>query len=387
MKITYRKPEDLLAYPQNTKIHTDYQIAKIKKSIEEFGFNNPILVDDADTIIAGHGRVMAAMKLDIDVPTISIRHLTPDQIKAYRIADNKLAEMAEWDNAFLQVEFGDLLGAGFDATLTGFSDAEIADLLAVDFQSEPEDDDCPNIEDVETRVQPGDLFRLGDHLLWCGDTTDYQAVKRIYPDEMDMCFTDPPYGVDYQSEKLGGIKNDKIKDMAAFIGKIYNTINSCICDGGSIYLFHPIACPSFHQIFQEVFVYSSTIIWSKNAFSKGRSDYHWQHEPCIYGWKRGASHKWFGDRSQTTIWDVATDNRNSYVHPTQKPVELAMKAIRNSCPPKGAVFEPFCGSGSTLIACENMNVKCRAIELDPKYCDVILARWEEKTGGIAERVN
>ena len=385
----------LVPYDRNPRTHAPEQISQVAASIVEFGFLNPILVDTAAGIIAGHGRLQAAKQLGLtQVPVVVLDHLSEAQKRAYVIADNKLALNAGWDDDLLRDELAALEGDGFDVSLTGFSDDELADLLEDDSAEGNTDDDAVPEVPVEPKTKSGDLYVLGNHRLLCGDSTILENVERVLDGALaDMVFTDPPYNVDYGNtakDKMRGndrkIMNDNLGE--GFEAFLYDAcVNMIAVCKGAIYV-----CMSSSELhtLQKAFVaaggkWSTFVIWAKNTFTLGRSDYQRQYEPILYGWKQGTDHFWCGARDQGDVWFVNKAAKND-LHPTMKPVELVERAIRNSSKSRDIVLDCFGGSGSTLIACEKTGRQARLIELDPKYCDVIVKRWEEFTGKKAELV-
>ncbi|NBW13164.1 MAG: site-specific DNA-methyltransferase [Caulobacteraceae bacterium] len=389
----------LIPYARNSRTHSDEQVSQIAGSIREFGFTNPVLIDADGTIIAGHGRVMAAKKLGLEtVPCIRLGHLTPSQVRAYVIADNKLALNAGWDDQMLRSELESLQEDGFNMDLTGFSDEELAELLEPEVvEGETDPDQTPEVP-VEPITKLGDVWILGNHRLMCGDSTSIESAKRLMGDDLaDLLITDPPYNVDMTAknemlQKAGkarkdqstfGIQNDKMSDgdFRQFLRDVYSTANSVMRDGAVFYIWHADsegynfrgACIDVEWKIRQC------LVWVKSVFAIGRSDYHWKHEPCLYGWKDGASHYWGSDRSQTTVLDFKKPAK-SELHPTMKPVELFEYQIGNSSEANDVVLDLFGGSGTTAIACERLSRKARLMELDPKYCDVIVKRWEDFTG-------
>lgn len=399
MKIQEIEIEKLIPYARNSRTHSDDQVAQIAASIKEFGWTNPILVDGEAGIIAGHGRLAAARKLGLKkIPVIELSHLSPTQKKALIIADNKLALNAGWDNQMLALEFEELELEGFDLALTGFGEDEI-DALKPEQVTEglTDEDAVPDVPD-EPKTKPGDIYQLGNHRLMCGDSTSIDAVDKLMPNEYaDLVFTDPPYNVAYSGRgdnNLGKIKNDDMSDeqfedfCRGFFGCYFAKMKPLAC----IYVCHPDSQSApklaFEKTFAEQFKKSSTLIWVKQSAGMGWQDYRAQHEPILYGWKEGAGkHFYCGDRAKTTIWKIGRDAQSKYVHPTQKPVALPEEAINNSSKGKDIVLDLFGGSGSTMIACEKTGRHARLMELDPKYCDVIVKRWEEFTGKKAELIN
>ncbi|MGE0650274.1 MAG: site-specific DNA-methyltransferase [Alphaproteobacteria bacterium] len=377
----------LVPYARNARKHSDEQIAQIAGSISEFGFVNPILVGADNVIIAGHGRVLAARKLGLaEVPVIVLGHLSETQRRALVIADNRIAENAGWDEELLRLELSALREADFDLDITGFDLDEIDRMLA-----EPDSDDADGAEDVapevaETAVtRPGDLWVLGNHRLLCSDATVLSDVERALGGALaDMCFTDPPYNVDYGNsakDKMRGkdrrILNDNLGE--GFERFLYDAcVNILTVTKGAVYI-----CMSSSELhtLQTAFTnagghWSTFVIWAKNTFTLGRADYQRQYEPILYGWKEGSDHYWCGARDQGDVWFIDKPARND-LHPTMKPVALIERAVRNSSKSRDIVLDPFGGSGSTLIACEKAGRQARLIELDPRYCDVIVRRWQE----------
>jgi DNA modification methylase len=386
--------DKLVPYDKNPRTHSAEQVSQIAASIAEFGFLNPILVDTTAGIIAGHGRLQAAKQLGLaQVPVVVLDHLTEVQKRAYVITDNKLALNAGWDDKLLREEMEALAAEDFNLPIIGFSDEELASLLAEPNVAEgnTDEDSVPEISDVPIS-RPGDLWRLGHHLLLCGDSTVLENVERVLDGALaDMVFTDPPYNVDYGNtakDKMRGknrtIMNDNLgNDFENFL---YDTcVNMLTVCKGALYV-----CMSSSELhtLQKTFVeaggkWSTFVIWAKNTFTLGRADYQRQYEPILYGWKQGTDHFWCGARDQGDVWFVNKPVRNE-LHPTMKPVELVERAINNSSKSRDIVLDCFGGSGTTLIACEKLNRQCRMIELDPKYADVIVKRWEEFTGKKAE---
>lgn len=366
---------DLVPYARNSRTHSPQQVDKIAASIREFGFLNPIIVDADNGIVAGHGRVMAAQKLGLaSLPVIEAAHLTEAQKRAYVIADNRLALDAGWDNELLKIELQDLDAEGFDLSLTGFNLDEIGNLLAEPTEGLTDEDAVPEVPAVPVTVE-GDVWVLGRHRLMCGDSTSIDAVERLMDGrKADMVFTDPPYGVDYQ-----GINNDDRAGLDALLRGAFSSYLATAKSGAAIYVFHSDKCADiFHTAFREYFHFSSMIIWAKNSLTLSRTDYQSQHEPCLYGWMKGGSHSFYGDRKQVSVWRF--DKERVEGHTTPKPVALIERAIENSSKGGDMVTDLFGGSGSTLIACEKTARDCRMMELDPKYCDVIIKRWQDFTG-------
>jgi DNA modification methylase len=386
----------LLPYARNARTHSDDQVAQIAASIAEFGFTNPILAGSDGVIVAGHGRLAAALKLGLElVPVVVLDHLSPTQRRALVIADNRIAENAGWDDAMLRIEIAALQDDDFDLSLTGFDADALAELMAGDEpESEGQSDDDAVPEVTETPIsRPGDVWLLGGHRLLCGDSTVAESYDRVLDGEpVDMVFTDPPYNVNYANsakDKMRGkdraILNDNLGDgfYDFLLAALTPTIAHC---RGAIYV---AMSSSELDVLQTAFraaggKWSTFIIWAKNTFTLGRADYQRQYEPILYGWPEGAQRHWCGDRDQGDVWNIRKPQKND-LHPTMKPVELVERAIRNSSRPGNAVLDPFGGSGTTLIAAEKSGRLARLIELDPKYVDVIVRRWQDWTGKQATR--
>lgn len=386
------KTVDLIPYAKNSRTHSEEQIAQIAASIKEFGFTNPIIIDENNGIIAGHGRILAAHKLKLkEVPCIQVTGWSEAQKKAYVIADNKLALNAGWDEKMLALEFEELEGLGFDLSLTGFSNDEILALKPLEEVVGLTDEDAvPEAPEQPVTIE-GDIWILGNHRLMCGDSTDAGSVALLMDGQKaDMVFTDPPYNVAYSGRgqnNLGTIKNDDMSDadFEQFCRDVFSCYHESMKPLACIYVCHPDSQSApklaFEKTFAEQFKKSSTIIWMKQSVGMGWQDYRAQHEPILYGWKEGKGKHFFcGDRTKTTVWKIGRDAQSGYVHPTQKPVSLPEEAINNSSKGEDIVLDLFGGSGSTLIACEKVNRQARLMELDPKYCDVIIKRWQDFTG-------
>ncbi|UZG48467.1 site-specific DNA-methyltransferase [Caldimonas thermodepolymerans] len=389
--------DKLLPYVRNARQHSDEQIAQIAASIAEFGFVNPILTGADGVLVAGHGRLAAARKLGLaTVPVVVLDHLTPTQRRALVLADNRLAELATWDDALLRIELEALQDDGFDLDLTGFDADALAELLADEepqIEGRTEDDAIPEMPE-EPVSRPGDVWRLGPHRLVCGDATTAEAYARLFPDgeRADMVFTDPPYNVNYANsakDKLRGkhrpILNDALGE--GFYDFLYDALALIMAHTrGAIYVaMSSSELDTLQAAFRAAGGHWSTfIIWAKNTFTLGRSDYQRQYEPILYGWPEGATRHWCGDRDQGDVWQIKKPAKND-LHPTMKPVDLVERAIRNSSRPGDVVLDPFGGSGTTLIAAEKAGRVARLIELDPKYADVIVRRWQDWTGQQATR--
>lgn len=378
----------LIPYARNARTHDDDQVAQIAASIIEFGWTNPILVDAEGGIVAGHGRLLAARKLGLDsVPVVVLDHLTPAQRRAYVIADNKLALNAGWNEEMLAAELAALRDENFDLGLLGFDDADLDRLLADDSGEADALNEAPAPPD-EPISRPGDLWICGEHRVLCGDATVAADVERLMAGQRAaMCFTDSPYNVDYaggpDAERRGAdrrIMNDALgAGFESFLFKACANILACT-DGG---IYMCMSSSELHTL-QKAFTaagghWSTFIIWAKDRFTLGRSDYQRQYEAILYGWPEGKSHHWCGDRDQSDLWIIDRPTRND-LHPTMKPIALVERAIRNSSRRGSIVIDPFAGSGTTLIACCKAERRARLVEVDPGYCDVIAQRWQDHTG-------
>jgi DNA modification methylase len=382
--------EKLIPYARNARTHSAEQVAQVAASIAEFGWTNPILAGADGIVIAGHARLLAARKLGMtEVPVIVLDHLTESQRRALVLADNRLALNAGWDEEMLRVEMAALDEDGFNLELVGFTDEEIEGLLR-----DPEEANAGNTEDdavpetPETAVTvPGDVWILGEHRLLCGDATQMADVEKVLGGGLaDMVFCDPPYNVNYgatMKDKLRGkkrkIANDDLgQDFEQFLRDA--CVNILAVTKGAVYIcMSSSELHTLEKAFREAGGHWSTfVIWAKNTFTMGRSDYQRQYEPILYGWKEGTDHFWCGARDQGDVWFVKKPVAND-LHPTMKPVELVERAVGNSSKGRDTVLDPFGGSGSTLIACEKVGRQSRLIELEPKYCDVIIRRWQEFT--------
>lgn len=384
----------LIPYAKNARTHDDTQVSQIAGSIAEFGFVNPILVGDDNIIIAGHGRLMAAQQLGLDtVPVIVLHHLTEAQRRALVIADNKIAENAGWNDELLKLELEELGDLGFDLDVIGFSDEELDELLGNDEQpGETDEDDIPEVED-EPVSRHSDVWILGDHRLLCGDSTSKQDLEKLMSGELaDMAFTDPPYNVDYGNnakDKMRGkdrrIMNDNLgDDFYQFLKDALTNLLS-VTKGACYIAMSSSELDTLQKAFRDAGgKWSTFIVWAKNTFTLGRSDYQRQYEPILYGWREGNDHFWCGARDQGDVWFFNKPVKND-LHPTMKPVELVERALRNSSKSRDIVLDLFGGSGSTLIACEKTGRAARLIELDPKYVDVIVRRWQDYSGEQAIR--
>jgi DNA modification methylase len=386
-----RIPIDRLkANPNNPRVN-EPAVDAVARSIQAYGFNNPIITDGELNMAAGHTRLKAARKLGLtEVPVIRVPGLVGSKFTGYAIADNKTAEIADWDPALLNKIVAELnADADFDLTSLGFDDMELTKILDWDYQDDEERaDEAPPLPSVAT-AKPGDLWLLGDHRLLCADATKGDDLKRLVDGQrVDCLVTDPPYGVDYHSRgrkksQWGDIRNDDMdsNDMEAFLTKAFGNAADVCRVGATAYVCHGISVAGVRIAFERAFLsagfhLASTIIWTKQSASMGWGDYREQHEPILYGWI-GKGHRKITDRTQTTVWPI--DRGGDYQHPTQKPVALMSRALRNSTIRGENVLDPFVGSGTTLIACEQLGRRCFAMEIDPKYCDVVVRRWETYT--------
>ena len=411
----------LIPYENNARTHSDEQVEKIANSIKEFGFINPVLIDGNYGIIAGHGRVLGATKLGMtEVPCLFIEDLTETQKRAYILADNKLALDAGWDDEILRKEIMELDALAFDVSLAGFdiNDFDI-DETSIEFQ----EDDFNSEEALpeNPKSKPGDIYQLGNHRLMCGDSTSQADIDKLVDGAvMDLCVTDPPYNVNYEGT-AGKIENDNMNDSAfhRFLYDFYVQMIRVLKEGGAYYIFHADSeglnfRSALHEAGGQV---KQNLVWVKNSLVLSRQDYHWKHEPCLYGWKEGAGHYFINKRNQTTVFeeglnldelteeelkeiikDLLEDKfpttiihedkpQRNDVHPTMKPIKLVSRLVKNSSRQGENVIDFFGGSGSTLISCEKLKRNCYTIELDPKYVDVIIKRWEELTGKKAILLN
>jgi site-specific DNA-methyltransferase (adenine-specific) len=390
MQIQEVAVEALIPYAKNSRTHSDAQVAQIAASIKEFGWTNPILIDGTKGIIAGHGRLMAARKLGYDkVPVIQLKDMTESQKKAYVIADNQLAMNAGWDIDLLKIEVADLQEDGFDLELLGFDNKMLDSLLEPEVKDGLTDEDAVPELPKEPKTKLGDIYILGEHRLMCGDSTSIEAVEKLTDGLVDILVTDPPYNVNYEGATKDKLKimNDSMDDeqFRQFLRDAFVAADAVMKQGAVYYIWHADSEGyNFRGACRDAgWKVRQTLIWAKDSMVMGRQDYHWKHEPCLYGWKEGAAHLWAADRKQTTIIECKKPRVND-IHPTMKPVELMEYQILNNTKGQDVVLDLFGGSGSTLIACEKTGRKARLMELDPKYCDVIVKRWEEFTGKTAE---
>lgn len=430
MRIEFLSPDHLVPYGNNARTHPEWQVTQIANSIAEFGFTNPIIIAPDNSIIAGHGRLMAAQRLALEeVPCIRIEHLSDAQRRALILADNQIAANAGWDEAMLAEELAALAGEGFDLDLLGFSDEQLGDLLGelpdddVPPAQPGDEDHVPDAPAIYTSA-PGNVWLLGDHRVMCGDSTSLVDVEALCDGALvDACWTDPPYNVNYEGS-AGKIANDNMGDaaFATFLRDAFSAAAGVMRAGAPIYVAHAdTEGLNFRRAFRDAgFKLSGCLVWVKPSLVLGRSDYQWRHEPILYGWKPGAAHSWYGARDKTTVVEakgeairimadgtIQVDVGDQVVvisgeklamqsvdgsvirhdkparngdHPTMKPVGLIRRMLDNSSVRGDTVLDLFGGSGSTLIACEGTGRKARLMELDPRFCDVIVLRWQELTG-------
>lgn len=372
-------------YEKNPR-RNDEAVDAVAASIKEFGWQQPIVVDKDGVIIAGHTRYKAAKKLKCDtVPVVVADDLTEDQVKAYRLADNKTGELAEWDMPILNEELADL--ADFDMAQFGF------DAILQEEAQEAEEDDYEVELTEEPKAKPGDIYQLGRHRLMCGDSTDAESVYQLCQDgQVDMLLTDPPYGVDYTGKTKDALKiqNDATSDemLRDMLADAFSAANNIMKPGAVFYIWHAILKTSAFESACQMAGWEvrQVLIWAKNTMVMGRQDYQWKHEPCLYGWKDGAGHLWASDRKQTTILNFDRPTKNKE-HPTMKPVKLFDYLIQNNTKGGDIVLALFGGSGTTIVACEQNGRCARVMELDPRYVDVIIDRWEKLTGEKAVLLN
>jgi len=380
----YMKVNDLVPYAKNARTHSKEQVEKIARSIKEFGFNNPVIVDKKKGIVAGHGRVMAAKHLKMEqVPVVQAAHLTEAQKRAYILADNRLAELAEWDNEVLAIELNELV---IDLETIGFDGWKVGGHV----KGLTDDDDCPEVSEEEPVSKLGDIWMLGDHRLMCGDSTDADSVALLMGDNSPhLMVTDPPYGVNYDANwRNEADRKDGRPSADRATGKVNNDDQidwSLAWDnfkGDVAYVWHADrhASDVDMSLRKSGFKIRSQIIGAKNNIVISRGDYHWKHEPCWYAVREGKTGHWNGDRKQSTLWEIDKPLKSETGHSTQKPIECMERPILNNSEKEDFVFDPFGGSGSTLIACEKTERKCLMMEIDPHYVDVIVKRWQEYTG-------
>lgn len=419
LQIEYLTPEDLIPYAKNAKIHDREQIDQIKESIQQFGMNDPVAIWKGNIIIEGHGRLLACKELKLDkIPVIRLDHLSDQQRRAYCLAHNQLTMNTGFDLDLLKAELETL--PDIDMAALGFEEYE-----EQPEEPEPEEDDYTPTVNENPRTKPGQIYKLGRHRLMCGDSTDPEQVKKLTAGQLADCLiTDPPYNVDYVGKTKDAlkIKNDKMEDnhFREFLVDAFTACNENMKAGAPFYIWHADSEGfNFRGACKDIgWNVRQCLIWNKNTMVLGRQDYQWKHEPCLYGWKEGAGHYFVDDRKQYTVYDdVKPENFKqmkkeelielleaiyadkisttiieekkpaaSEFHPTMKPLKLIGRLVKNSSRPDELILDTFGGSGSTLMVCEQLNRRCCTMELDPKYCDVIIDRWETYTGDKAELV-
>ena len=377
----------LVPYVNNARTHSPEQITKLRSSLREFGFVNPVIIDRDFNVLAGHGRIEAAKAEGMtEVPCVFADEMTEAQKKAYILADNRMALDAGWDEEMLRIELEALEELGYGLEYTGFDDEELKALFSIADDPEVEDDDFDLTAALEKAafVEPGDVWHVGKHTLMCGDATDPEQVSTLMGDaKANLMLTDPPYGVSFKSWKGLTIKNDSIKDekFYEFLLEAFKNMKDHMATGSAAYCFHAdTESIVFRRAFMDAgFHLAEVCIWVKNSLVPGYSDYQWMHEPILYGYLQGKKHNWFSDRKQTTVWNFNKPKTNNN-HPTSKPLDLLSYPIGNSTQANAVVIDTFGGSGSTMMACEKMNRICYMMELDEKYASVILRRYVEDTG-------
>ena len=387
-KLEMVKVSELIPYVNNARTHSQEQVNKLRSSLREFGFVNPVIIDADKNVIAGHGRLMAAKEEGItEVPCVLVDYLTEAQKKAYILADNRYAQDAGWDEELLRLEIEALEGMDFDVSLTGFNEDEISDLFAGADTSDTQDDDFDLSDALEKAafVERGDVWVVGRHRLMCGDATSEEDVATLMDGKKaNLIITDPPYNVAFESSDGLSIKNDKMENekFYEFLLSAFKNMAAHLEKGGSAYVFHAdTEGLNFRKAFIDAgFHLAGCCIWVKNSLVLGRSDYQWQHEPVLYGFLQNGKHYWSKNagRSQTTIWNFDKPKKNKN-HPTSKPLDLLAYPIGNSSQENTIVIDTFGGSGSTLMTCEQTNRICYTMELDEKYASVILRRYVEDT--------
>ena len=397
MNIIIEEINKLIPYHNNPR--KNQAVDKVASSIKEFGWQQPIVVDESKVIVVGHTRYQAAQKLGLkEVPIHIARGLTESQIKAYRLLDNRANQDALWDDEMLKIEIKGLEELDIDLKLTGFTDKELDNLLFEEKEGLTDEDKIPE-PPKEPITNLGDIWELGNHKLMCGDSTLIENLEKLCLEKADMIFTDPPYGMSYGGGRAEGstekgalvkahgmIKNDDLRDEE-LIKLVKNSLQTALSktkQGGSAYIcFTWRTYSEFYKAITDAgFNIKNCLVWDKRSIGLGQSHYRPQHEFIFY-----CGQQWYGDKSQSDVWQMSRGSTSNYVHPTQKPVEIISKAIRNSSKKEDIILDSFGGSGSTLIACEKLIRKARIMELDPKYCDVIIKRWENYTGLQAKKIN
>jgi DNA modification methylase len=377
----------LVPYARNPRVHSKQQIAQIRASFREFGTIAPIICDETYSVLAGHGRLMAAQEEGLEtINCLVVEGLTETQKRAYVITDNKMTENSDWDEELLNLEMQALQEDGFNMELTGFNEHDIAVLLGSSAAVTDDDYDVNGALEKAAFVETGDVWTVGKHRLICGDCSDFSLMQKLMNGKTaNLIVTDPPYNVAFQSTEGMKIQNDKMSEeqFYEFLKEAFMNMHACLDNEGSIYVFHSDGeVVAFRKAFADAgFYWSCNIIWNKGHFALSRGDYHSKHEPCFYGWKNGGKHKWYAGRDQSTVWDANKPNTaKENGHPTSKPLDLIAKPIQNSSFANAVVLDPFGGSGSTMMACEQTDRICCTMEIDPKYCSVILRRYADTFG-------
>lgn len=387
-RMFYKKTDELIPYVNNPR-NNDQAVDAVASSIKNFGFKVPIVIDSKNEIINGHTRLKAAKKLGIEeVPVIVADDLTEDQIKAFRIADNKVAELADWDEELLLAEL-DMIEMDM-----GQFNIDMSELDSDDSSEEVVEDEFDDTPPEEPQAKYGDIYQLGRHRLMCGDSTSVEDVEKLVGGGVivDMLLTDPPYNISYEgkTEDALTIQNDSMDDESfrQFLTNAFFAADNVMKKGAVFYIWHSdTEGYNFRGACRDVdWTVRECLIWNKNQMVLGRQDYHWKHEPCLYGWKDGASHLWASDRKQTTVLDFDKPQRNG-VHPTMKPIALFDYQIKNNTKGNDIVLDLFGGSGTTIMACEQNGRRGYSMELDPRYVDVIIKRWEDFTGEKAVKIS
>ena len=392
IKLDRRKCADLKPYENNARIN-DKAIDAVANSIRDFGMNNPILIDENNVVVAGHARLKALEKLHIEeTPVLVLSDLSEDKIKAFRIADNSTAQLAEWDLQKLQAELD-----SFDIEMEQYGLQEQLDKIQqqidADMAADLEEDEVPEPDEINQPItEEGDIWKLGRHFLMCGDCTKEEHVKKLLNEtKIDLFVTDPPYNVDYEGKTKEAltISNDDMdeEEYLSFLKSAFSNADAYMKSGAAFYIWHADSHGLTVRLASEEVLgkIRKCLVWIKSTFVLGMQDYQWKHEPCLYGWKDGAAHFFIDDRKQSTVMEYDKPQKNEE-HPTIKPLGLIKQLIINSSKPNQTVYDAFCGSGTTLIACEKLNRTCYAMELKPKFCDVIIKRWETATGLKAVKV-
>ena len=386
--------DKLIPYVNNARTHSKEQITKLRSSLREFGFINPIIIDENFNVIAGHGRICAAKEEGIkEVPCVFADHLTEAQKKAYIIADNRMAEDSGWDEELLKVEMEALQDMGFELSMTGFDESELADLFGDDTEGEDDNFDVEAELEKPCISQTGDVWHIGNHTVVCGDSTNPEVYNTLLEDKkVNLVCTDPPYFVNLESTS-GKIKNDDLNDKEAynFLMKAFTCLHDAMAVDASIYIFYATAkARIFHDAYEDAgFKVGAGLVWKKDRLVLTRTDWKYVHEPIIWGWRKDGKHIWYGDQKQKTVFEfdrIKNSKEDGFGHPSSKPVPLIAYLIKQCTQTNGLVLDCFLGSASTLIACEQLNRVCFGIELEPKFVDVACARFIEYQNGNSDNV-